>query len=186
MQLNGRTDECSTTDNQVLFREVQYFRQPWYLLAVLVIIAVVWYAFISQVVLGIAFGDNPGSDGLLWFILILAGILFPLFLLTSHLTVEVRCDGIWLRFFPFHRRMWVIKKDDFYQHEVIIYRAYKDFGGWGIRYGALGTAYNVSGSRGVMLHFPRNKRIMIGSQRPEELDLSLRLIRSSNTTGGRD
>lgn len=66
---------------------------------------------------------------------------------------------------------------------MIIYRVFKDFVGWGIRYGAMGTAYDVSGNRGVLLHFPRNKRIMIGSQHPEELNLSLRLIRSGESLG---
>jgi hypothetical protein len=159
--------------NDVLFREVQYFRRPWFIIAVLGIAALMWYAFVSQVLLGIPFGDNPGTNGLIWFLLIGFGIIFPALLLGAHLTVEVRTDGIWLRFFPFHGRMWRIGKGEFYRHEAITYRPLNDFGGWGIRYGPKGTAYNVSGNRGVMLYFSRKKTIMIGSQRPEELDRAI-------------
>jgi len=167
----------SSSSNEALFREVQYFRSIWFFAAVIGISAVIWFAFVSQVVLGIPFGDNPGSDELIWVLLISFGIFFPIFLLTAHLTAEVRRDGIWLRFFPMHRRMWRIAKDDFYSHAVITYKVLRDFGGWGIRYGRLGTAYNVSGDRGVLLRFPRNKAIMIGSQRSEGLDLAIRSIR---------
>ncbi len=45
----------------------------------------------------------------------------------------------------------------------------KEYGGWGIRYGMKGMAYNVSGNRGVQLEFETGKRLLIGSQRPEEL-----------------
>jgi len=168
---------ASSSLNLVLFREVQYFRSIWFLAAVTGITAIVWFAFVTQVILGIPFGDNPGPDELIWFLIISFGTLFPIFLVTAHLTVEVRTDGIWLRFFPLHRRMWKIAPDEFYSHEVITYQIFRDYGGWGIRYGNKGTAYNVSGNRGVLLRFPRNKSIMIGSQHPEDLNMAILSIR---------
>jgi hypothetical protein len=52
---------------------------------------------------------------------------------------------------------------------LCIYSSLRDYGGWGIRYGSKGKAYNVSGSRGVRLELSNGKRLLIGSQRPEEL-----------------
>jgi hypothetical protein len=54
-------------------------------------------------------------------------------------------------------------------HEAITYSPLRDYGGWGIRRGAKGKAYNVSGNHGVRLELSDGKRILIGSQRPEEL-----------------
>ncbi len=49
------------------------------------------------------------------------------------------------------------------------YSPIKEYGGWGIRYGTKGMAYNVSGDRGVQLELTNGKRLLIGSQRSEEL-----------------
>jgi hypothetical protein len=45
--------------SEVLFREVQYFRRPWFLIVTFGIAALIWYAFLTQVVFGIPFGENP-------------------------------------------------------------------------------------------------------------------------------
>ena len=58
-----------------------------------------------------------------------------------------------------------------YIHEAhaITYSPLKDYGGWGIRYGRKGKAYNVSGNKGVMLSMKDGKAIMIGSQNNKDL-----------------
>jgi hypothetical protein len=52
---------------------------------------------------------------------------------------------------------------------VRTYRPIRDYGGWGIRYGRNGKAYNVSGNRGVMLEFSHGQKLLIGSQKPGDL-----------------
>jgi hypothetical protein len=168
--LRNGVNPLEALSSDILFREVQYFRRPWFLIVIFSITALIWYAFIAQVIIGIPFGDNLGTDGLLWFLLITFGIIFPALLLWAHLTIEVRTDGIWLQFFPFHRRMWRIGREEIHRHESMTYRVLRDFGGWGIRYGSLGTGYNVSGNKGVMLYLARNQTITIGSQKVEEFD----------------
>jgi hypothetical protein len=51
------------------------------------------------------------------------------------------------------------------------YRPILEYGGWGIRYSPFGKgwAYNISGNQGVQLELMNGKRILIGSQRAEEL-----------------
>jgi hypothetical protein len=46
-----------------------------------------------------------------------------------------------------------------------------EYGGWGISYSFFGKgwAYNVNGNRGGQLELANGKRILIGSQRAEEL-----------------
>ena len=45
-----------------------------------------------------------------------------------------------------------------------------------MRFGRRGRAYNVSGDRGVELTLANGKRVLIGSQRSEELAEAIRRI----------
>jgi hypothetical protein len=76
---------------------------------------------------------------------------------------------LYICFFPFHLSF---KKMPFIQikkYEARTYSPLGEYGGWGIRYGFEGKAYNVSGNRGVQLELVNGKRLLIGSQSPEEL-----------------
>lgn len=53
--------------------------------------------------------------------------------------------------------------------EAVTYRPLRDFGGWGLRYGALGKIYNAKGNEAVRLTFTSGRILHIGSQRAEEL-----------------
>ena len=53
--------------------------------------------------------------------------------------------------------------------EASTYSLLKDYGGWGIRYGRKGKAYNVSGNKGVLLTLADGKNGLIGSKNHEVL-----------------
>ena len=53
------------------------------------------------------------------------------------------------------------------------YSPITEYGGWGIKWGSGGKAYNVSGNRGVQQEFTDGKRLLIGSQKPEQLDSAI-------------
>ena len=74
----------------------------------------------------------------------------------------------WL-IFPIHRCFRKIAFKELKGYKVRAYRPILEYGGWGIRFGLKGKAYNVSGNRGVQLELTNGKRLLIGSQRPEEL-----------------
>jgi hypothetical protein len=57
--------------------------------------------------------------------------------------------------------------------EVVDYRPLRDYGGWGIRRGRGGWAYNVSGSRGVRLELSDGQHLLVGSRRPEQLHAAI-------------
>jgi len=153
--------------NNIIYREEQRFRQVWIGLLLAVLVGVVWWGFVQQIVLGKAFGDNPAPDVVMWIIWVIFGIGFPLFFYYLRLVVEVRSDGIHIRYFPIYSRTIAFK--DIKSYAVRQYRPILDYGGWGIRWSSKGTAYNVSGNRGVMLELADGKRILIGSQEPEML-----------------
>jgi len=156
------------------FREVQQFRQTWVWILVLPIslflIVLFGYGMVKQLIFGHPWGSRPLSDtalaiiGPLW---ILFGIGLAYLFYSTKLITEVRDDALLIRFFPLTHQK--IPFEDIRRCEVRTYSPIREFGGWGIRYGRKAKAYNVSGNRGVQLELSNGKRLLIGSQRPEEL-----------------
>ncbi len=156
------------------FCEIQRFRQTWIWVLVLPIslflIILFGYGMVKQLIFGHSWGSRPLSDtalaiiGPLW---ILFGIGLAYLFYSTKLITEVRNDGLYIRFFPLTHRE--IPFQDIRRCEVRTYSPIREFGGWGIRYGRKAKAYNVSGNRGVQLELSNGKRLLIGSQRPEEL-----------------
>ncbi len=156
-----------------MFREVQRFGQAWVWALVLMVTAVAWIGGYQQLLLKRPFGNNPAPDSLMWVILGLFGIGFPLFFYSLRLVTEVRADGLYYRYSPLHRRFHRIVFSDMQSAEAISYRPVRDYGGWGIRCGPKGKAFNVRGNRGVEIVQSDGSRILLGSQRSEELALAL-------------
>ena len=88
-------------------------------------------------------------------------------LLFLELHVTVADAGVRIRMLPFANR--TIEPAQIARWEARTYRPILEYGGWGVRFGPRGRAYNVSGDRGVELTLANGKRVLIGSQRSEEL-----------------
>lgn len=159
-----------------IFQEVQRPRH-WYYWAFLVfLVLLIWSMAIFQLLLGEQVGDNPADDWVMLLILIFAGVAFPAFLLSVRLVVEVRADGLFVRFRPLHLHFVNVPLDEVTEIQTITFSPLGDFGGWGIRYGDGGKAYTVNGNRGVRLTYADGHRLLIGSLRPEELEMAIRTI----------
>jgi hypothetical protein len=88
-------------------------------------------------------------------------------LLFLELHVTVQDAGVHIRMFPFANR--TIAPAQIARWEARTYRPIREYGGWGVRFGPRGRAYNVSGNRGVELTLDNGKRVLIGSQRSDDL-----------------
>lgn len=151
------------------FSEVQRVRQIWIWLIVFFLAGLFWYAFVKQIIMGSPFGSKPAPNLLLAIFWMIFGAGFPLLFVSAKLITEVRYDGVYVKFFPFH---WTFRKIAFSElknYEKRTYSPIREYGGWGIRKGHHGIAYNMSGNKGVQLEFTNNERLLIGSDRPEEL-----------------
>jgi hypothetical protein len=163
-------------ENDVLFREVQRFHQRWLwvlvILGALALIGLFGYGMVQQLVFDKPWGDRPMSDTALAVtgtLLILLEIGFIALFATMKLITEVRSDGLYIRFVPFHLSFRRIPLEDLAGVEARTYSPIKEYGGWGIRFGRGGRAYNVSGNRGVRIDYATGRHILIGSQRADEL-----------------
>ncbi len=156
------------------FREEQRFA-PWvYWLAAAVALA----AFIAPLVAA-RMAKDPSAfiPVILVELFVVALMLFPLNIL--FMITEVTDRGVVVsfgRWFPIYRRH--IPLHDIQETRPVYYRPLWDAGGWGIRWGRFEgkrcTFLNARGDRGVYLVHGSEKRLIIGSQEPEQLAEAIR------------
>ena len=168
-------------NNNVSFCEVQQFRQVWLwvlnLSTSVFLISLFGYGMLKQLVFGHSWGSKPMSDtglAIAGSLVVLLGIGLLYFFYVLKLVTEVRSDGLYIRFSPLTHQKICFK--DIVYCEVRTYNPITEYGGLGIRYGRKGKAYNVSGNRGVQLELSNGKRLLIGSQRSEELAKAIQQI----------
>jgi hypothetical protein len=169
--------------DKIFYEETQRFRQPWLWVvlvsAVLMPILIIGTLLAVQRSTGQPVGNRPLSDaglaGVFAGILVLG--LLPL-ALVAYMKLVVRVEGgsLSIRFIPFLRKHYPLQ--DVARWEVCDFRPLADYGGWGIRRGRGGWAYTVSGKRGVQLEFRDGRKLLVGSQRPEEFAAALEQARS--------
>jgi hypothetical protein len=160
----------------VLFREVQRFRQWWLWFLISIGPLTVCVAAYRRFVLGESTGTRPTPANLLLVPWLLVGIGLPLLFCSARLMTEVRSDGLYLRFFPFHWSFLRFPVGSIKHSEARTYSPIKEYGGWGIRYTWNGKAYNVSGNQGVQFELHDGKRFLVGSQRPLEFLAALQSL----------
>lgn len=162
----------------VLYREVQRFREVWIWILTLGVAAIFWYGFIQQIVFDVPFGENPAPDAVMVLLWLGFAIGFPVLMLwTTKLVTEVRRDGLYIRFTPFHLRWRIFLYKDMRGDEVITYSPLGRFGGWGLRINLHGeTAYTMGGKQGVQLKL-RYETIVVGSETPNELKKAMDVAR---------
>ena len=162
-------------DNNTLFSEKQRFTQWWLWLILLGINGQFLYGIFQQLVRGQTFGDNPMSNAGLILVTGLMVVLTLLFL-SFRLETLVKQDGIYVRFFPFQRSFKYYPWASLAKYYVREYAPLREYGGWGLRYGGSGTAYNISGNKGLQLEFTDNRKVLIGTNKAEELTAVLNKI----------
>ena len=108
---------------------------------------------------------------------VLGCLIFPLFFYTFELRVKINKEGLHYQFFPFHLKSYMIKIEEIEKIEALQYRPLVEYGGWGIRYGLKGKAYNISGNLGVKIQLKNGRNILFGSKKYKELEKALKQIR---------
>ena len=167
----------SSGKNNITFHEEQQFRESWVWIIISIPTLILWYITIQQLIFGNPVGNNPGSDTMIFVFWVLFGILLPLFFYRLKLITEVRDEGLYVRFVPFHFSFVKISLDDLKKYYVRTYDPIGEYGGWGIRCGLFGhgKAYNVSGEEGVQLEYNNGKKLLIGSQKAQQLKSAIDL-----------
>jgi hypothetical protein len=145
-----------------LFEENQMFTQWW-----------LWVILLSFPIMSVGPFDENEINGYH----VLIGLAIPLLFYLIELRIKVNADGLHYQFFPFHIKSHNIKLEDIEKFKAIEYSPLKEYGGWGIKYGFKGKAYNVSGNKGVKIFLKNGSNIMFGSQKYKELEKALKQVK---------
>lgn len=164
---------------QILFQESQRFSQWW-----------IWTIMIGATVLFIVRMASPDSGGLghgstVTIIISSVALVSAIVILGfSKLETEIRTDGIYVRFIPFHRTVKKYAWSDLEMVEVRKYSPIAEYGGWGLRGVGKNRAFNISGSTGIQLVTKKGAKLLIGTQRPEDAQAVIQNLfnKSSNAT----
>jgi len=147
------------------FREEQVMDQLFVRLALLIGPMIVVVVYLAQYLKGESDTLFPvGWEGLMILILVVGPTVL---LWNMKMKTLVDDSGIYVKWWPFGQMS--IQWSELSSAEAREYNPISEYGGWGIRWGKSGKAYNVKGNKGVQLVLKSGKRILIGSQRSEEL-----------------
>jgi hypothetical protein len=156
----------------VLFEEEQSFSQFWFWLTLGASLLIMVLAFGPRYLAGepVPVEALVASAAIIGVMMLLVAVL----LLGMKMRVTVDDRQLQVRFSPFVDR--AICLDDIRSWEARTYQPIVEYGGWGIRCGMFGKgqAYNARGNRGVQLELADGARLLLGSQRAEELADAIR------------
>ncbi|MDG1803892.1 hypothetical protein [Flavicella sp.] len=150
-----------------VFVEEQRFKQKW-LITLLAVSSLGPLFLVTHIFLN-KNGMNIYEYLVTLSIIIASACLIFLFKLSTRIDEK----GIHYKFFPFHFSNKTILWDQIKTAEVRTYNAFTEFGGYGMKGGRFwkkinGTAFNISGNKGIQLLLNNGKKILIGTQLEEK------------------
>lgn len=152
----------------MIFIEKQRFSQWWLWLLLFLVVSNLVREFLN--------GTVEEKQALFFsaLTLTLTSVLFAI----MKLETSIDNNGISVRFFPFHLKKKHFNWDQLESCSIRTYKPVIEYGGWGIRktFSGKGTAYNVKGKVGLQLVFKNGDRLLIGTQKAEELNEVLKTL----------
>lgn len=141
------------------YTEVQKVRQAWLIVLMFAVTILAILNFVQ--VKPISFGS---------FMPLIITFLADLIIIALRLNTKINKQGIYFQLFPFQLKQKFISWNEVASIEVRKYSPIMEYGGWGYRYGFKnGKAFNVSGNMGLQLVLKNGDKILIGTQKPDEL-----------------
>lgn len=151
------------------FVELQKVRQIWMWVLLAIGFAGLVLMGAHQIIFKKAFGENLLTLSSLSFVAILLS-LFTILIYKAHLETRIDENGIHHRFFPLQLKFRTIHWEEVEEVYIREYDALSEYGGWGIKFGTRGKAYTIKGRYGLQLELSDERKILIGTQKPIELE----------------
>ncbi len=163
-----------------IFIEEQKFTQSWLYIVIAITFIMVtipivkdWEAISQGSFLEIL--SNTGGV----FILIFIFVLFNFFKLKTRIDEK----GVYYQYLPFHFSYRFLPWDSISKCYVRNYNAIFEYGGWGLKFSfrkSKGKSFTVKGAIGLQLELLNGKKILIGTQKKEEIQRTLETYRDKN------
>ncbi|HXS36697.1 MAG TPA: hypothetical protein VN721_08355 [Flavipsychrobacter sp.] len=150
--------------DQAAFSETQRFTQVW-----------AWIILITSIIITIVFlvrfirTERAKNINPIIYLIFLLPLGFGILFFTMKLETHIDENGISYRFFPFRMKESKIDWDSVEKVYVRDYNPTKEYGGWGIRGTNNNAAVNVAGHEGLQIIFKNGKKLLIGTQKPEQI-----------------
>lgn len=160
---------------KIIFKEEQSFvgTWMWYLVIGISLISVGGTAlavFYKQ--------DTEGIVGLIIAATVTGGLI--LLFAFSKLYISIDQENLYYRYPPFVNREKTVSKNDVKEIYVREYKPIMEYGGWGYRFRfRSGKALNVAGNTGLQLITKNDKRILLGTQKPEEMERAVKRLKEN-------
>ena len=148
-----------------VFIENQRFNQWWiHLIMVIPIFSIVLPLLLNTEKI---FSNKDLSNILIPLVII---ILVYSFILSIQLKTRIDEKGIYYQFFPIRLKLKLVPWNDLDECYCRSYRPIREFGGWGYRTNSSnGKALNIRGKWGVQLVFNNGKKLLLGTQKQEDV-----------------
>ena len=152
-----------------VYIEEQKFNRPFLIIGLVLLFFYVSYTlndewtYISQGSIIEKFENISG--------LIIIALIAYLFLKIKLIT-RIDEKGIHYQFFPFHLSKKIISWNNISKSHIRKYDAFFEYGGWGMKYNfgeKKGKAFTTKGNIGLQIELNNGKKILIGTQKKEEL-----------------
>tara|TARA_R110002167_G_scaffold76032_4_gene211960 strand:+ start:8248 stop:8754 length:507 start_codon:yes stop_codon:yes gene_type:complete len=166
-----------------VFTETQRFNQWWLHLLNLAMFVSLGYIAYQWFIAKEAVDKVASNDSIGQVVVIFSLLLVPLVLYTGKLSTKIDERGIHYQFLPFHWALKTILWHDMETCRVRTYSPIKEYGGWGYRRSLRnGKAFNVKGGVGIQIILKTGKKILIGTQRENEVRDILKRYSNKITT----
>ena len=157
----------------MLFKEEQHVNRWKVVPVILLAVAGLLFSFFRQP------DDGASKWFLLGMLLLVTGI--SVLMLRAKLETQIDRYAIKYRFFPFINSWRRIEKEQITSLEVAKYSPILEYGGYGYRFSIKnGRALNVAGNKGLKIVNLKNKKLLIGTQKPEEMEQAINQFLNEN------
>jgi len=156
-----------------IFLETQKFNQ-WWLILILIVIGLVGPVIIISDWQSIS---EQGSESRIIGIIAIAVELLVVGLIL-YISLKTRIDevGVHYMFFPLHWKFRLIPWAEIQNCHVRKYKPILEYGGWGMKLGLMkkhGRSITVKGDMGIQLELKTGKKILIGTQKSDQVERTL-------------
>jgi len=158
----------------IYYKESQKIRSIW-VWAIFGLTSLIMLGVIIQI-LSDAFHQQNTETSTHWLVVLAIFISALLagtgaLLYNANLQLQIKDRAVYYKYFPFIRGWKKIKRADINRYSLRQYKAIKEYGGWGYRLSFnKGRALTVKGKHGLQLNYANDKNLLIGTQKPEEVE----------------
>ncbi|MGP1347859.1 MAG: hypothetical protein ACTS3F_14475 [Phycisphaerales bacterium] len=140
----------------------------WIWVFVLIGAGLMWWIFVVQILMGRPVGNNPGSDALVWALMVVIGIGMPVCALMLRVVIRVEGGRFGVRLWPLPGRSWAL--EEIVEGERVEWINGLRYGGYGVRWmPGKGWLVALRNGSGVVLRFRDGKPLRVVCGEPERL-----------------